>query len=209
MSRIALYQADGATHALAASPLIRAQDRVALRDAHAVLDHIRQIQADAAVAAQQAEQAAYAKGLADAAVAAEARITDALSSLSQQIADDQARRDAQIADAAFAALRVLVGSFDEGALTAALARHAAQQRADDATVIEVGAAQAPAVEKALADVPHTAVDARDDLPPLAVRVRTRDGRIIADLDVQLDNIASRWGVGMAGPDTANDQEDSA
>lgn len=174
---------------------IPASDARPLRDAAALLAEARAIR-DAAAQAAEAERAAgYAAGRAEALAEMGEALGAALAELNTALAAENARREAEVARAAMTVVERMLGDLPDEQVAAGLARTALANVQGQGVMVRVGQAVAPAVRETLADADDTTVLADPALPLLACRVETADGRIVADLAVQLAALAKRWGLG--------------
>lgn len=171
-----------------------------LRDAGALLTEAQTIRD----AAEAASEAARAKGYADGKAVALAEFTAALGAalddLSAGFAAENRRREGEVGAAAIAVIEQLIGARDAEEVVASLAAQALRTAGagDDECVVEVAPDLAEPVRQRLADARHPArIQANPELGPLACRVLTGEGRIIADLDTQLASLRQRWGMDPA------------
>ena len=124
---------------------------------------------------------------------------DAKNTVSDFMADEQERR-ASIADAAMAAVRMMIGDLGAGDIVPGLAERALDRMGEDSRYsVEVAPSHVEAVTARLAGREGVAVEANPALGPLDCVVRTSTGRVIANLDTQIETLAQRWGVGEAAP----------
>lgn len=177
------------------SARIAAQERDAFADAHALLaratDQAARVEEE--VAAARAEGAR--QGWQDAADRASAEIAARVGELAGALADEAAQRRREIAEAAFAGARAIIGALDPDDAGVRLAVHALTQvPADEQVVVACAPALAAPLEAALAGRTGVTVQARADLAPLQVELLSGSGRVVAGLDVQLAALAERWGV---------------
>lgn len=173
---------------------VAASEARPLRDAAALLAEARSIR-DAATQAAEAERATgYAQGRKEALAELGEALGAALAQLNTALAAENARRETEVARAAMTVVERMLGELPDEQVAAGLARSALVPVQGQAVTVRVGAGVAPAVQDALAAETVTVL-ADATLPPLACRIETADGRIVADLDVQLTALANRWGLG--------------
>ena len=155
-------------------------------------------------AAEAEAEAARAQGYADGKAAAQAEFADALGTaldeLGASFAAEHQRREREVSRAAMAVIEQLIGTYPADEIVAGLAAQALHTAGagEDDCVVEVAPVVAEAVSLRLADARQPMrVIANPDLPALACRVVTGEGRIIADLDKQLASLRERWGIDAA------------
>lgn len=151
--------------------------------------------------AEAAFDAARAKGEAEGREAARAEFAAALgaslSELAASFAEENARREREVAAAALAVIEQVIGTCAADEIVAGLAAQALRKvsAGSDTCVVEVAAGIAEDVARRLGEsAGPLRIVPNPDLPALACRVVTSEGRIIADLDTQLANLRQRWGV---------------
>lgn len=192
------------SHSLLASDsaLIRTADHGALKDAATILAAVSAARAQQENALAAAHAEATAAGRASGETAGRAAFADAIAALVQQVEDDRDRREEEVATLALAALRQMVGTLGEPALMGGIARRAVEAvGATGPVVVVVSPAMAAPVGEALATLPaHVTAELRPDerLADDQCRLTGPDGRIIADLPVQLAAFEQRWEVAHAG-----------
>jgi type III secretion protein L len=186
---------DGAALLGGASARIAAEDREAFESAHALLARATE-QADSVADAVEAARAdGFRQGWQDANECAGGEIAGRVAELAAALADETARRRREIAEAAFAGARAIIGALDPDEASVRLAVHALSLvPADEQVTIACPPAIAVALEAALAGRSGVTVLPRADLQPLQVELLTASGRVVAGLDVQLAALAERWGV---------------
>jgi type III secretion protein L len=192
-----LHQSD--TDLLVASgPIVKAADRGRLADALALLDRLRRDAETAAARQRAAEVEAAAHGRAQGYDAGRRAFAEAIARLAEQANAHRVREEAEIATLAMTALRQIAGEIGDPAVMQGVALRAARTAiAQGPVVVEVAPAIAVEVEQGLAKLdPGAEVTVRPDpsLGERQCRISGPEGRIIADLDRQLDELAERWGV---------------
>ena len=114
---------------------------------------------------------------------------------------DAARRDEDVAALALAALRQMVGALPAEDRMAGIARRAVEALGSRGPIlVEVSAAMQPHIARAFADRPSSvelAVRPREGLTDDQCRLTAPDGRIVADVGVQIQSFAARWEVADA------------
>lgn len=183
-------------HALnGGSPLLKAYDAQSFSDAAALLVEAQAIRDRALADAEVARAEAVAEGRAAGLGEVRDRHAEALAVLADGIGEELVGRRADIAAAAYAGARAIVGSLDEAEVTARMASRAVDKIAkNEEIVIAVAPGMAAAVRDRMSM--RAGVSVREDpgAAPLDCVLHTGDGRIIASLSLQLDALAARWGV---------------
>jgi flagellar biosynthesis/type III secretory pathway protein FliH len=176
----------------------------ALRDAGELLIEAQAIRDTAQAASDAARAEGYAAGKAAALAEFNDALGAALADLAAGFTQENQRREREVAAAAIAVIEQLIGARAPDEVVAGLAAQALRKAgaSDDAKgedcVVEVAPDHAEPVRQRLADARHPVrVLANPALAPLACRVLTGEGRIIADLDTQLASLRQRWGVDAA------------
>jgi flagellar biosynthesis/type III secretory pathway protein FliH len=193
-----LAYADGGAVLDSSRPIIKAHERSAFSDAIKLLTETSQLRDRANADADTARQSARSEGLAEAKIEASQAIAVGLADVAAAIdAHAQARR-ADIAEAAFAAARAIIGELEESdAMRGVVERTLARLDPDMPVTIDVAPVLASALRPHLATLGHVTVTENADLGPTDCHIMTASGRIIASLSVQFDALASRWGLSHA------------
>ena len=190
-----LLVGDGAAILSGSSARIPAAERQVFADAHALLARAAEAASGMDAAAEAARIEGWKQGWRDAAEGAAAEVTARVADLATAFADEAARRRSEIAEAAFAGARAIVGALDRNDAAIRLALHAlGQVPADERVVIACSPEIAERLEDAVRGRGDVTVEPRPDLQPLEVEILAGDGRLVAGLDVQLAALAERWGV---------------
>ena len=177
------------------SPLVRASDAVAVRSSAELLAQAELVVAHARAEADGVRAQAEAEGRRSALAEAEATVRETLVTLAERVDDALAERRADIAAAALAATRAILGTLEEAEVVGRLADGVLARAGDEErVVVRVAAAQAAAVAQRLAHRPFVTVEADVAAGPFACSLATADGTVVADLPVQLAALADRWGV---------------
>lgn len=177
-------------------PLIKAVEADRLRDAAALLARADALETEASRRRDVAEQEARRQGLAQGREEGSRAFVDAITALTGNVENWRKQQEQQVAALALAALRHMIDDIGDEAMMSALALRAAGSvtAGSDAHVL-VAPELVEMVTAALAKEENTRdIPVRPD-PNLArqeCRVVTNDGRIIADLSVQLAEIEKRW-----------------
>jgi type III secretion protein L len=195
MSWLLVEQGD---HLLATDrPIVKAPERAALTDTNALLREVRgQRAAEAAAVAEAREQARF-EGHAEGVESGRRAFAEAVARLSAQTVAHHRREEADIAQLALAALRHMVAGLGDEAMMAGIARRAvAAVMPAEQVLVETSEAMLGPVTAALGD--HEGAEGVTVRADLALgdrqcRITAADGRVIADLDVQLAALEERWG----------------
>jgi type III secretion protein L len=176
-------------------PIVKASEYSAFADVLVLLETLRQSQAEQRSAMETARAEARQRGFVEGMRAGKSEFVQAVADLSNQVAQDRERVEREIASLALAALRLMVGSIDDETMLAGITRRAVAAVAPGGQIlVEASPAMCPAIRQALAPLDE---ESRINLLPdpalsdRQCRVTAPDGRIIADLDVQLEAIAQR------------------
>jgi flagellar biosynthesis/type III secretory pathway protein FliH len=179
------------------SARIARSDIRSLREAGELLAEARAIREDAQAAHDAAREQGYGAGRQAALDEFTTAIGTALAQLGAGFAEENARREQEVGAAAMAVVEQLIGAHVAEDVVAGLAAQALRKAnaGSDACIVEVAAGIAEGVRQRLGETfGPVQVSPRPDLPRLACRVTTSEGRIIADLDTQLASLRQRWGV---------------
>ncbi len=176
-------------------PVIKRAERRTFTDAFGLLAEARTIRDAASHGREAARQQGRAEGLAEARAEAGAIVEARLAEMADAIDRDVAARRAEIAAAAFAAARAIVGDLgDEQALGGAVARTLATFEDGQAVTVAVAPAATAALTERLGPRAHVKIVADPALGPTDCRITSGRGQTIASLSVQFDALAERWGV---------------
>lgn len=177
-------------------PLLKARDADRLRDASALLARTQALEAQSRQQSETAEQAARQQGYAEGFEQGRSAFVSALAELTGQVEAWRRTQEREVAALALAALRRMVDDIGEEAMMAGIARRAVAAVANGTEAqVHVAPELVDVLDAAFAgDEAVQDITVRPD-PELAVhqcRVVTGQGRIIADLGVQLAEIEKRW-----------------
>ncbi len=177
------------------SPLIKANERIQFVESHSLLAAAKgtaaQIGANNEIAQTQGYDAGFAQGLAD----GEARLISEIAKLSEALAAIRIDHEARVAEAAFAASTAIIGTLDDADIVRRIvANQLATRTESDAIRITVAPQMAAAVSEQLAGNQNVEIVADADLAGTDCRMMTGDGRIVADLSLQLETLRHRWGL---------------
>lgn len=177
------------------SALVKAADRLAFTDSLRLLDEAHQVKTDMLEASAAARDAAYREGLTKGYEQVQGYFLSKVDEMSAALAHYEQQRHANIADAAMAAVRMMIGELGSEEIVPGLAARALDRMADESRyVVEVAPQHLDVVTARLADREGVLVEANPSLGALDCVVRTSTGRVIANLDTQIEALAKRWGV---------------
>lgn len=176
-------------------PIVKADDHRVFGDALSLLERLHQLQAGNRRAAEEAEAEARERGIAKGLHAGKSEFVQAIADLSRQVAQHRERVEQEIASLALAALRLMVASIGDEAMLAGITRRAVAAVIPAGHIlVEASPAMCPAINRALTPLDEGSRITLQPDPALSdhqCRVTAPDGRIVADLDVQMDAIAQR------------------
>ncbi len=179
------------------SARVAREDVTVLRDAGSLYEQAKKARDAAETEAANAKDAGYEAGKLEALGEMHNALTQALSHLTEQFALENARREAEVANAAMTAVEQLIGSVPEVDRVRGLARQALRHLGANAGNVRLHVAPewAAQLTDTLDQEGVTEVAADPSLDGFACRVTSGEGRIIADLDTQLVTLRERWGIG--------------
>ena len=177
------------------SPLIKASDRASFTNAIELLAYTEQLKAQIDDAYSDAAQRGYADGLA----AGNAAVRDAfrieMVAFAKSIAAADAARNEHIAAAAIAGAQAIVGAIDQtDAMRGIIDQVIKRIDKDQAITVHIhpdhhaALADNDAFPKNITLVSNTA------LGPTDCEIVTANGKVIANMELQLAGLAQRWGV---------------
>lgn len=175
--------------------VIKRDERVAFTDAVALLHAATAIRTRTAAEADAARAEGRAEGLAEARAQAEAELAARIVDFAAAIDRHEAARRGEVADAAYAAVRAILGELDDEALVTRMAARTLDRLPDSGPVtVLVAPEMAAQLRERLAALEHVAVAEDAGLGATDCVLRTPAGQVIAGLSTQLDALARRWGV---------------
>ena len=176
------------------SALVKASDRTPFANAYALLDEANHIRDGIAEDAAAARNNGYRDGLVQGYEHAQNIVLDRVSEMAIVLDNHEAERRASIADAAMAAVRMMIGDLGDADIVPGLAQRALDRLGDSGRyVVEVSVDHAQTVAEKLAGREAVTVEANPGLGPLDCIVRTNTGRVIANMETQMESLAQRWG----------------
>ncbi|MGK6318103.1 FliH/SctL family protein [Sphingomonas sp. DT-204] len=175
--------------------VIKRAERIDFTDAVALLQAASAIRDQAAADAEHARATGHAEGLAEARAAVEEQLAEQIAGFASAVEQHAETRRADVAEAAHAAVRAVIGELDDETLvTRMVERTLARLPGEGPIAIAVAPTMADALATRLPELDHVTVTADPALGPTDCHMRTSTGQVIASLSVQLDALAKRWGV---------------
>ncbi len=176
-------------------PVIKCANREAFSDALVLLKETTALRDQAKAQISDARDVARYEGLAEAREAADDMMTNGLAEVARAIEAHAEIRRADIAEAAFAAARAIIGELDNDiVMQRIIDRTIARLDGDKPMTIEVAPAMVDGLVAHLADFNHIIVTANTEFGPTDCRIFASSGQIVASLSVQFDALAARWGL---------------
>lgn len=187
---------DGKALVATDKPLLKARDADRLADAACLLARAKDLEGQARHRRDAAEQDAFQRGLAEGFEEGRRTFLQAVSDLTAQVEAWRTTQERQIAALALAALRKMVDDIGDEAMMEGIARRAVAAVAPGSEAhVQVAPELVDVLAAAFArDEEPRAVSVRPDpsLSPHECRIVTGEGRIIADLTLQIAEIEKRW-----------------
>ncbi len=175
--------------------VIKRNDRVAFGDALTLLRETTVLRDEARDEAARARDAARLEGLSEALNAAGETITNGLAEIARAVDSHAEMRRADIAEAAFAAARAIIGDFDDSdVMQRIIDRSIARLDGDKPMSVEVAPAMVERLAAHLASHKNVTIAANPEFGPTDCRILSPSGQIVASLSVQFDALAARWGL---------------
>lgn len=176
-------------------PVIKRSDRVNFSDALALLHETTALRDRARDEADNARNAARLEGLTEARLASHEAMATGLTEIARAIDTHAEGRRADIAGAAFAAARAIIGDMDDtDVMQRIVDRTLARLDGDKPVTIEVAPALVAALAEHTARLDHVTVSENRDFGPTDCHIHSAQGQIVASLSIQFDALAARWGL---------------
>ncbi len=190
-----LVHADAATLLGSDRAVIKRAERVDFADAVDLLRAAAAIREQALAEAEAARREGHRQGFEAARGQAEDHLADRIAEFAAAIDRYEDARRGDIAAAAHAAVRAIVGELDDADLVPRIVERTLARLAGEGPVtVLVASTLADPVAARLDGLAHVTVAADPGLAALDCVVRTHTGQVIASLSVQLDALAKRWGL---------------
>ena len=166
----------------------------AVRDSVALLEEAKQRRDRAGAVAQEAREVACREARDEALAEMRAALAESIAKLHEGFIREDARRERETASAAMEVVEHLIGQRPDADVVTGLAAQALGRVSGTEAVVKVAPDLADAVAASLSGREGVQVVADASLPPLACRIDTGDGRVVADLSTQLATLRDRWGL---------------
>jgi flagellar biosynthesis/type III secretory pathway protein FliH len=192
-------------HAMIATdtPLIKASERSEFVLAVDLLQAVTDLRVAAETEAKGRSETAYQEGLSRGYFEAQAQVATLIENMAERFEAVCEERRADVADAALAATRAIIGSFDDVDVAKGLINQALVRiDSGDTLTIEVSPAMHPYIAAHVAHLAHVRVESVEGLGPLDCVFQTTKGKILAGLDLQISALGDRWGVNPAATEPA-------
>lgn len=190
-----LVHADAATLLASDRPVVKRAERVDFTDAVDLLRAAAAIREQALAETEAARREGHRQGFEAARGQAEEHLADRIAAFAAAIDRYEDARRGDIAAAAHAAVRAIVGELDDADLVPRVVeRTLARLSGEGPVTVLVAPGLADPVAARLDGLAHVTVAADPGLDALDCVVRTSAGQVIASLSVQLDALAKRWGL---------------
>jgi flagellar biosynthesis/type III secretory pathway protein FliH len=176
-------------------PLIKASERAEFMHAVELLRVITDICAAAEVERKERSEIGYQEGIARGYAEAQEHVTKLIEDIAARFEVICEERRADVADAAFAATKAIIGALDDVDVAKRLINQALA-RIDNggALTIEVAPAMQSEIAAHISHLTHVKVEAVEGLGTLECIFQTKTGRILAGLNLQILALGDRWGV---------------
>ena len=187
----------------AATPLIKASERSEFVSAVALLKAIAELRTAAETEAKGRSETGYQEGMARGYAEAQEQVAKLVEDMATRFEAICEERRADVADAALAATKAIIGTLDDVDVAKRLVNQALV-RIDNggALTIEVAPAMHAQIAAYVAHLDHVKVEAAEGLGPLDCVFQTKTGRILAGLDLQIAALGDRWGINHAPQEPA-------
>jgi flagellar biosynthesis/type III secretory pathway protein FliH len=175
--------------------VIKAHERQSFANAVDMLQTIRLLKEEAEADIATRSSAAAAEGRQQGYSEITDIVSDAVKGFAAQVADFENQRSDEIANVAYAAVRAVIGDLDDETLVRGLvAASLARIEGGAAMTLELAPTMAERIAPDFADHPHITIRGNETLGLHDCQLLSPQGRIVADLKLQLDALAQRWGV---------------
>lgn len=187
----------------AAKPLIKASERSEFVSAVALLQAMTALDIAAKAEAKSLSEIGYQEGMVRGYAEAQKQVAKLIEDMATRFEAVCEERRADVADAALAATKAIIGTLDDVDVAKRLVNQALA-RIDNggALTIEVAPAMHAQIAAHVAHLAHVKVEAAEGLGPLDCVFQTKTGRILAGLGLQIAALGDRWGVNHAPQEPA-------
>jgi flagellar biosynthesis/type III secretory pathway protein FliH len=187
------------------SPLIKAQECADFSNAAELLCNIEHLKTQTDAAYSDAQKQGYADGLAAGIDAVKAEFRAEIEQFAKAISSAEASRHEQIAAAAIAGAQAIVGAIDQTeAMRGIISQVLKRIDKDQAITVHIHADHASALQENGEFPSNITLVSNPSLGPTDCEIVSANGKIIANMELQLAGLAQRWGVNSI--DDAQDDE---
>jgi flagellar biosynthesis/type III secretory pathway protein FliH len=187
------------------SPLIKAEERADFSNAAKLLGTIEQLRTQTDSAYSDAQKQGYADGLAVGIEAVKAEFRAEIEQFAKAISSAEATRHEQIAAAAIAGAQAIVGAIDQTeAMRGIINQVLKRVDKDQAVTVHIHADHASALQENGEFPSNITLVSNPSLGQTDCEILSANGKIIANMELQLAGLAQRWGVNSI--DDAQDDE---
>lgn len=180
------------------SARVAAKDVAAVRDSAALLEEALQRRNAINEETERAVRDGYEMGRRQALEEMRTSLAAALAAMETDVTRESQRRERSAAAAAMQAVERIVGSKENPATVVGLVREALRQSGALGATVLVSSDMVADVQAAIADDSEVVVESDPSLGAFGCRILTGEGQIVADLDIQLDELRKRWGLDAGG-----------
>jgi flagellar biosynthesis/type III secretory pathway protein FliH len=185
------------------APLIKASERSEFTSAVALLQAITDLRIASEAQAKGLSETGYQEGMARGYTEAQEQVAKLIENMADRFEAVCEERRADVADAALAATKAIIGTLDDVDVAKRLVSQAlARIDNGSALTIEVAPAMHARIVEHVAHLAHVRVEAVEGLGSLDCVFQTKTGRILAGLDLQISALGDRWGVNPVAPEPA-------
>jgi flagellar biosynthesis/type III secretory pathway protein FliH len=183
-------------------PLIKASEVADFTDAASLLREAKRIADDAAATDAEARRTGYAAGFSEGMAEAEHLIATEAGKFAEAIDAIRAEYAAQVADAAFAATTAIIGELDDSDIVSRIVSLQLARHDDNAAVqLVVSPSVYAEIQSQRDGASGITIQSDPALAPTDCHVLNGQGRIIANLSLQLQMLRERWGLDPKAADT--------
>jgi flagellar biosynthesis/type III secretory pathway protein FliH len=193
-----IFKANSHSAIGATTPIIKSNERVEFTNAVSLLQAVADLKNATETEAEARCVAAYNDGLARGYAEAQSQVAKLLEDMAARFERVCEERRSDVADAALAATKAIIGSLDNVDVAKRLVSQALVRVDNGAPlVIEVSPMIAPQIADHVSHLAHVKIEAVEGLGPLDCVFQTTTGRVLAGLDLQIAALGDRWGVNAA------------
>jgi flagellar biosynthesis/type III secretory pathway protein FliH len=198
-----IFKAGDHTMIGADTAVIKASERSEFTSAIALLQAITDLRTASEAQAKGLSETGYQEGIARGYAEAQEQVAKLIGNMAERFEAVCEERRADVADAALAATKAIIGTLDDVDVAKRLVSQAlARIDNGSALTIEVAPAMYAQIVKHVAHLSHVRVEAVEGLGSLDCVFQTKTGRILAGLDLQISALGDRWGVNPTTPEPA-------